>query len=120
MRRRGAGTASWITVKVDILSPAYALRDELQARGATVTLEDPYFTDDELSRARFTRGNAETASVVILNTAHRHFARPDFPAWRRAGVEVVLDGRNFWNQADVEAAGLLYLGIGRPARTERA
>jgi nucleotide sugar dehydrogenase len=107
-------------VKVDILSPAYALRDELRARGATVTLEDPYFTDDELSRAGFTRGNAEAASVVVLNTAHRHFACPDFSAWRRAGVEVVMDGRNFWNQADVEAAGLLYFGIGRPARTERA
>jgi len=107
-------------VKVDILSPAYALRDELRARGATVTLEDPYFTDDELSRAGFARGNAEAASVVVLNTAHRHFARPDFSAWRRAAVEVVMDGRNLWNQADVEAAGLLYFGIGRPARTERA
>jgi nucleotide sugar dehydrogenase len=100
-------------VKVDTFSPAYALRTELQRLGARVTLSDPFYSDEELLRAGFRPGLAEQAKVVVLNTAHDEFAAPDFAAWRRAGVEVVLDGRNLWHQPSVEGAGLVYLGIGR-------
>jgi nucleotide sugar dehydrogenase len=105
-------------VKVDTFSPAYALRDELLRQGALVTLSDPYYTDDELRAAGFEPAGTDVAEVMVLNTAHGEFARPDFAAWHRSGVEVALDGRNLWNQADVESAGLLYFGIGRSARTE--
>jgi len=106
-------------VKVDTFSPAYTLRDELRQRGALVTLEDPHYTDEELRKAEFEPGTAEIARVVVLSTAHEEFAHPDFVAWRRAGVEVVLDGRNFWKQGEAEAAGILYFGIGRSSRMER-
>ena len=106
-------------VKVDTFSPAYALREHLVQVGAIVTLDDPHYTDAELAEAGFERGRAEASAVVVLNTAHREFARPDFGAWRRAGVEAVLDGRNLWNQEEAERAGLLYFGIGRSSRTER-
>lgn len=106
-------------VKVDTFSPAYALRDELRRRGARVTMEDPYYTDEELRQAEFDPGTAEGARVIVLSTAHEEFAHPDFAAWRKAGVEVVLDGRNFWNQEEAEAAGMLYFGIGRSSRPER-
>lgn len=106
-------------VKVDTFSPAYALRDELQRRGARVTIEDPYYTEQELRKAGFEPGIMVAASVVILNTAHEEFARPDFISWRNSGVEVVLDGRNLWSQDEAEAAGLLYFGMGRPSRPER-
>ena len=46
-------------------------------------------------------------------TAHEEFHDPDFTVWRRAGVEVVLDGRNAWQQDVVEQAGILYFGVGR-------
>jgi nucleotide sugar dehydrogenase len=100
-------------VKVDVLSPAYALRDHLRRAGAHVTIEDPCYADDELRRAGFVPGRAVDAALVVLNTAHPPFLAPDFAGWRRAGVEVVLDGRNAWRQQDVEAAGLLYFGVGR-------
>lgn len=106
-------------VKVDTFSPAYALRDELLRRGALVTIEDPHYTDAELLKAGFVPGSAELASFVILSTAHSEFTRPNFAAWRTAGVKVVLDGRNLWNQNEVEAAGILYFGIGRPSRAEQ-
>jgi nucleotide sugar dehydrogenase len=105
-------------VKVDTFSPAYPLRDELQRLGAQVSLSDPYYGDDELRVAGFEPGRPEAARAVVLNTAHPDFAHPDFGAWRRAGVELVLDGRNLWDARRVEAAGLLYFGIGRAARTE--
>ena len=106
-------------VKVDTFSPAYTLRDALQQRGARVTMEDPHYTEAELRQAGFEPGRAEAARVVVLGTAHEEFAQPDFAAWRKAGAEVVLDGRNFWNQDQAEAAGLLYFGIGRASRLER-
>jgi nucleotide sugar dehydrogenase len=105
-------------VKVDTLSPAYALRDDLVSRGATVTLSDPFYSDDEIRAAGFEPGVTEAASAVVLNTAHSRFAKPDFAAWRRAGVEVLVDGRNFWSQQAVEEAGLLYFGIGRTSSAE--
>ncbi len=100
-------------VKVDILSPAYALREHLARCGAVVTIEDPYFSGQELRDAGFAPGTAASAAVIVLNTAHPEFAQPDFAAWRAGGVEVVLDGRNLWNRVDVESAGLRYFGIGR-------
>lgn len=106
-------------VKVDTLSPAYALRDELKRRGARVTLEDPFYSDEELRRAGFEPSSVAGQEVVVLNTAHETFARPDFVQWRGVGVEVVLDGRNMWSQGEAEGAGLLYFGIGRASRAER-
>ena len=100
-------------VKVDTFSPAYTLRSELQRAGADVTISDPFYSDEELRLAGFRPARPELAKVVILNTAHDEFASPDFDAWRRAGVEVVLDGRNLWEQRAVERAGLMYLGVGR-------
>lgn len=105
-------------VKVDTFSPAYTLRSELDAQGAEVSLSDPYYTDDELRALGFKPAQPTAAKVVVLNTAHQEFTTPDFVAWRRAGVEVVLDGRNLWNQSQAEAAGLLYFGIGRSSRNE--
>ncbi len=105
-------------VKVDTFSPAYSLRDELQLQGAKVTISDPHYTDEELRALGFHPARLEEAKVVVLNTAHREFGKPDFTAWRRSGVELVLDGRNLWSQVAAEAAGLIYLGIGRSSRSE--
>lgn len=105
-------------VKVDIFSPAYALRDDLVTRGAHVTLEDPYYSDEELRAAGFVPGKVEQAQIVVLNTAHKEFAHPDFAAWRDAGVEVVLDGRNLWERYAIESFGLHYFGIGRSSILE--
>ena len=105
-------------VKVDIFSPAYALRDDLVTRGAHVTIEDPCYSDVELRAAGFVPGRVENAKVVILNTAHKEFAKPDFAAWRDAGVEVVLDGRNLWERYEIESYGLRYFGIGRSSILE--
>lgn len=106
-------------VKVDTLSPAYPLKDLLQAKGAQVSLEDPYYSDEEITQAGFRPASAAGAEVIILNTAHPDFARVDFAAWRAGGTAVVVDGRNAWKQAEVEAAGLLYLGVGRAPSAER-
>ena len=105
-------------VKVDTFSPAYALRDDLLKRGAHVTIEDPYYSDQELRAAGFAPGMPVEAKVVVLNTAHKEFVDPDFAGWRKAGVEVIVDGRNLWERYKVESTGLLYFGIGRSSLLE--
>lgn len=106
-------------VKVSTLSPAFTLRDLLIAKDADVTIEDPHYSPDELREAGFQPASVAGARVVILNTAHSIFARQSFRSWKAAGVEAVLDGRNLWDQAEVEAAGLLYFGVGRPSQPEQ-
>jgi nucleotide sugar dehydrogenase len=106
-------------VKVDILSPAYALKAELLKREAVVTLDDPHYESGELVAAGFEPGTPERAELVILNTAHEAFAKAAFDDWQRAGVRAILDGRNLWNQAAVESTGILYFGIGRGTHSAR-
>ncbi len=105
-------------VKVDTLSPAYALWDHLRQLGASVTIEDPFYSEEELRSAGLEPGTIHTAGLVVLNTAHQEFAEPDYLAWRGAGVEALLDGRNLWDREAAESAGILYFGIGRSSRTE--
>ncbi len=104
-------------VKVDIFSTAYPLGAALRARGAQVTLEDPWYSDEEICAAGFAPAcvGRDPLDAVILNTAHSAFRRPDFSQWRTAGIEAVLDGRNCWEREAVEQAGLIYLGVGRGA-----
>ncbi|MCC6145282.1 MAG: nucleotide sugar dehydrogenase [Candidatus Hydrogenedentes bacterium] len=105
-------------VKVDTFSPAYPLRDELIARGAEVTIEDPMYHADEIRKSGFApaRAGADEIGAVILNTAHSAFKKADFDQWRASGIEAVVDGRNFWDARTVEDAGIMYLGIGRDRR----
>ncbi len=102
-------------VKVDIFSTAYPLREVLQERGAHVTLEDPLYTEEELQAAGFKTAVAgrDPMDVVMGNTAHQLFMQPDFSQWRAAGVTAIVDGRNMWQRNAVEAAGILYLGVGK-------
>ncbi len=106
-------------VKVDTFSPAYPIRDELLRLGARVSLEDPLYSVEEVRNAGFSPGTCSDAKLVILNTAHREFEQPDFTKWHADGVEAVLDGRNYWNQQDVERPGMIYFGVGRASRPER-
>jgi nucleotide sugar dehydrogenase len=109
-------------VPEDAYSPAVPLREELQAAGAAVTLEDPLYGPAELKSKGFESRSVEDGNVdaVILNTAHPEFADPDFRKWRAHGVRAVLDGRAFWSAEQATAAGLIYLGIGTPpAAAER-
>jgi len=105
-------------VKEHICSPAFALRDELHWRGASVRLHDPLYTDDELRSHGFVPGSTTdepAPEVIILNTAHDAYAQLDFAALADRGVQVVVDGRAMWNPQQVTSAGLHYLCVGRPA-----
>jgi nucleotide sugar dehydrogenase len=98
----------------DAYSPAVPLQDLLRAAGATVTIEDPLYSDSELRKKGFVPGavQANAVDAVVLNTAHAKFRVPDFVAWRAAGVQAVLDGRGVWPKHTVMESGLAYIGVG--------
>lgn len=103
-------------VPEDAYSPAVPLQAALREAGATVTIEDPLYSDATLKAKDFTPGRVERGvDAVVLNTAHPEFASPDFAGWRASGVLAVLDGRAFWAPEKAAAAGLIYLGVGKPA-----
>lgn len=53
------------------------------------------------------------ADVLVLLTEWRNYLAPDFAEIkRRMRGRAVVDARNVWRRADVEAAGLTYQGIG--------
>lgn len=104
-------------VKEHICSTAFLLGPEAQRRGASVVLHDPLYSDAEIRSHGFEPFCLESDTLpeaVILNTAHAAYRQLDFPGLARRGVQVVADGRALWDPATVRAAGLAYIGIGRP------
>ncbi|MDQ2701927.1 MAG: UDP-glucose/GDP-mannose dehydrogenase family protein [Pseudomonadota bacterium] len=56
----------------------------------------------------------EGADALVVVTEWKQFRSPDFAALKSAlGDDVVFDGRNLYQPAEVEAAGLAYYGVGR-------
>lgn len=101
-------------VPEDTMTPSYPLRDALEEEGAKVTIEDPLFDAQSLSKRGLKPGSISLGeiSAVILNTAHLEYSSPDFHDWRAHGVRAVVDGRNLWRRRAVTAAGLIYIGVG--------
>jgi nucleotide sugar dehydrogenase len=108
------GVAFRPEVKVAQFNTAEPLRDSLVSMGASVTAEDEHLSKTELDSLGFRASTIADASpiAVVLNTAHPSYRLPDFSAWQKAGVRVVLDGRRIWDPSQFELAGISYLGTG--------
>lgn len=107
-------------VKEAAYSPAFALRTELERRGAIVSLVDPLYTNDEIRGYGFEPGRIEGSDILILNTAHEAFKNVDLVALAGSGIDTIVDGRNAWPPDAVRRAGMRYIGVGRPAESEMA
>jgi UDP-N-acetyl-D-mannosaminuronic acid dehydrogenase len=97
-------------VKETAFSGAFALRDALEGRGATVVASDPMFSGDELRGHGFTPWDEGAIDAVVVQADHREYAelgRRDLP-----GVRVVVDGRGILDAARFD--GVPVRRIGRP------
>jgi len=92
-------------------SPAFDVLDILKAKGALVTVFDPYVAQYSTvsSLADALRG----AEAVVLATGHAVFQEIDPKTLHAAGVRVVVDGKNVFDPNACSAAGVVYRGIGR-------
>jgi nucleotide sugar dehydrogenase len=108
------GVAYRADVREAAHSSALLLAEALRDRGATPLAHDPYFSDDELRRMGLEPAGElppEHVDAVIVQAWHT--AYHDLDVARFPGCRAVLDGRNSLGHDAIEAAGVLYVGIGR-------
>ena len=99
------------------------LLEQLWAAGARVRAHDPGAMDEarrlygerpDLQLCATPTDALQGADALVVVTEWKAFLNPDFEILRRELREgVVFDGRNLYEPAEVEAAGLAYYGIGR-------
>ncbi len=99
------------------------LLEQLWAAGARVRAFDPeamqetariYGERDDLALCQSAAQTLDGADALVVVTEWKQFRSPDFPGLRaRLADAAIFDGRNLYEPADVEAAGIAYWGIGR-------
>ena len=97
-------------VKETAFSGVFPAVAALEARGATVTVHDPLYTDEELARLGLTAyhlGEPVDAAVVQANHAEYRDLRPaDLP-----GIRVFVDGRRLTDAANWEGVTHRVIGL---------
>lgn len=108
------GLAYRENVKEAAFTPAKGLIEALQAQGASVLLNDPFFSAAEIEAYgadSVSLNGALAVDAVILQSYHDAYRPLDLAQF--AGCRVFLDGCNALQRTAVEAHGMQYVGIGR-------
>ena len=104
-------------VKEHICSPTFLVETSLRSYQADTRVHDPLYTDTELASHGFSTWRPDqlgdwAPEAIVLVTGHSAFAGLDLVALRQTGLQVVVDGRRFWNLDTVKELGLTYVGVG--------
>ena len=106
------GAAYRAGVKESAFSGVFATVDELERRGATVTVDDPLYTADELVALGLTpHTRGDTVEAAIIHTDHSEYAAlrmEDFP-----GLRTLVDGRQIVPAGRLDGVELVTLGQSR-------
>ncbi|MDF1540617.1 MAG: nucleotide sugar dehydrogenase [Candidatus Thorarchaeota archaeon] len=98
-------------------TPAATLSAALQTKGAQVRLHDPYVESWEFSTQAIEKdliAAATDSDCVVLVTKHREYFNLDFDALKKVMRTLVLvDGRNVFDQKDIENKGFEYRAVGK-------
>lgn len=100
-------------VREAAFTSAKLLQQALIGRGATVYIDDPLFSQDELRAlgyTPFTPGLEDEICAIILQADHYAYQSLDFRRFARC--EVVLDGRRALRRETIESLDMHYLAIG--------
>jgi len=110
-------------------APSRTLIEQLWAAGARVRAYDPeaaaetrrlYGERDDLALCADAYAALDGADALVVMTEWKMFRSPDLERIARTlKTPVVFDGRNIFDPATVEAAGLAYYGIGRGRSVRR-
>ncbi|OJY93751.1 MAG: UDP-glucose 6-dehydrogenase [Lysobacterales bacterium 63-13] len=111
-------------------APSRTLLEQLWASGARVRAYDPeahlevrriYGEREELLLCDSQYAALEGADALVVVTEWKAFRSPDLARIGKALREkVIFDGRNIFDPASIEKAGLAYYGIGRGRSIRRA
>lgn len=91
-------------------SPALKVLKILKEKRAKVITFDPFLP--KLSTAKNLRDLLKKCEAVILATAHSDFLKMEAEDLKRAGVKIVIDGRNCLAKEEILRLGIAYKGIG--------
>jgi nucleotide sugar dehydrogenase len=108
------GLAYRPNVKEAAGSTTFALARALEARGTLALVHDPLFSAGEVEALGLQPAQPfppRTVDAVVIQALHDQYGDLDLSAF--TGCRAVLDGRNALLRSDVEAKGMIYLGIGR-------
>jgi UDP-N-acetyl-D-glucosamine dehydrogenase len=92
-------------------SPSYELIKLLKKRGADVRVYDPFVPEE--SDVKSLNEALKGAGVALIATAHSVFKKITPVILKKAGVDILVDGRNCLNKETFQKAGITYRGIGR-------
>lgn len=100
-------------VREAAFTPARLIANALEQQGATVVVDDPLFSAEELRQMGYepcSQVQEHCISAIVLQAAHADYQNLDFS--RFSGCKVLLDGRRALDAAQIEARGIRYLAVG--------
>ena len=92
-------------------SPALKIIKFLEKHGANVIIFDPYIPQH--STEKTLEDLLDKSTGVIVATGHKEFRALSANTFKKHGVQVIVDGLNCLDKAEIESHGILYKGIGR-------
>lgn len=99
-------------VAVTFHTNAVDLLRAFTARGAIVRGHDPLLSDAGVRELGFEpAGELAGFDVAVIHSNHRSYASLDWAAL----APLIVDARNALDRSAIEASGVRYLGVGRPA-----
>jgi len=102
-------------VAVTFHTNAVDLLREFESRGAIVRGHDALLSDAGVRELGFEPALSLAGfDVAVVHSNHRQYAELDW----RAIAPLVVDARNALDRGRIEAAGVRYLGVGRPATAD--
>jgi nucleotide sugar dehydrogenase len=107
-------------VRENAFTSAQLLQEVLLKHGATVYVDDPLFSEQQLEALGYTPflvGREDEIGAIVLQAGHQSYQDLDFR--RFTHCEVVLDGRRALNRERIEALGIRYVAIGDGRRKEQ-
>lgn len=91
-------------------SPALKVLKILKEKRAKVETFDPFIA--KRSTTKNLQALLKKCEAIVLATSHSDFRKLEAGDLKRAGVKVVIDGRNCLAKEEILAAGIAYKGIG--------
>jgi UDP-N-acetyl-D-mannosaminuronate dehydrogenase len=100
---------------------AQLLQKALLEHGASVFVDDPLFSEEDLDAAGYVPlpvGFESKICAIILQTDHQVYRSFDFSRFN--ACRMVLDGRRVLCREHIEALGMQYIAIGDGSQTKKA
>lgn len=103
-------------------SPSLKLIDLLLKHSANIAVYDPFISTHSYATSHKQNNKLKESSavsaiqgsnIVIIATAHKAFINLKIKEYLKAGVSIIVDGRNCIDKKAITSAGIVYIGVGR-------